>query len=115
MHKGYLYRIAVTSSDVLFVELGHGRKYTTAPVYNSGGVLGGIAAAEAAQKQEMQNRDIEEEGEKLDDRNAEALRIYIKAGKRGFKARPEELERVRIDYANSGKWYRFSSGEESPP
>jgi hypothetical protein len=98
----YLYRVYVTSVDLIFVELG------TRVVWdqiNSG--LGGAAAAR--EKQREYQREIEHEAAVLAKRNADGIRIFAKANKRGFVAGQDDLEEIRVDAIHQWKRFFFMS------
>lgn len=57
-------------------------------------------------------REIEAEGKMLDQRNEEGIRIFIQAGKRGFIARPKELDEACVDLV--GRWRYLFFGKPRP-
>jgi hypothetical protein len=65
--------------------------------------LAGAAAAQ--EKLREYQREIEHEAAVLAKRNAEGIRIFAKANKRGFVASQDDLEEIRIDAIH--KWKRF--------
>lgn len=103
IHDGAFYRIYVTAGEILCVKMG---RDIPAGVYSGGGLVGGIAAAQQyAEAKEQFERDIEQEGQMLDKRGEEGIRIFIKANKRGCRFHVEDLDEVRLDA--TGKWKRF--------
>jgi len=103
-HAGCLYRIYVTSVDLLCVKMGRG--IIPVPGYSGGGMLSTAAAAQAYEEgKRLFEREVEEEGQMLDKRGVAGIRVFIKANKRGYEFDPEDLDEVRLDY--TGKWKRL--------
>jgi hypothetical protein len=101
---GCLYRIYVTSVDLLCVKMG--RDSIPVPRYSGGGFI--AANAEYQNYEEARQafeREVEEEGQMLDRRGVAGIRIFIKANKRGFQFDADDLHEVRLDYV--GKWKRL--------
>lgn len=110
-HAGCLYRIYVTSVDLLCVKMGRG--VIPVPAYSGGGLIAGAAAAQAYEEgKRLFEREVEEEGQMLDKRGVAGIRIFIKANKRGYQFDPEDLEAVRLDYI--GKWKRLFFCKPTP-
>ncbi len=122
----YMYKIYVTSSNVLFVQLGSGLKYksdntTTGDAANSmimSALFGQAGAARVRDgqldRQREIDRKIEEEADQAPNTNAKGVRFNIKVRKRGFIARPRDLLRVRIDQLYANSWKRFLLGRSKP-
>jgi hypothetical protein len=104
-NAGFLYRIYVTSSDLLCVRMGRSR----IPV----GIGAGAAAAQAYEEAKRNfDREVEEEGHSLAKRGEEGVRVFIRANKRGYCFDPDDLTEIRLDYA--GKWKRWFFMSPSP-
>jgi hypothetical protein len=103
-HAGCFYRIYVTSADLLCVKMGRDRMPVS--TYSGGGLLSGMQQAQNFREAlEAFQREVEEEGQMLDKRGADGIRIFINANDRGYQFEPEDLEEVRLDYV--GKWKRL--------
>ena len=103
------YRIYVTPDELLCVRIAGKR-----PARAFGGGLVGAVGNENAYQEALAEyeRDVESQCADLVRRGVDALRIYIKANKRGYVLDWDDCDEVTLDYV--GKWKRWFFGTPEP-
>ena len=98
------YRIYVTASELLCVRIAGKR-----PARAFGGGLVGAVGNENAYQEALAEyeRDVDSQCADLVRRGVDAIRIYVKANKRGYILDWDDCDEVTLDYV--GKWKRWHS------